>query len=233
MENWLEIVIGIYLLCMVLYGHHKGFVKMAVSMVALGVTLVFVHLAVPQVAAYVKQETSVYQWLSDQISGALVGDGIQENTEAQKRLIEESALPKELKELLIENNHGEVYDALGVEQFADYVGSYLAGVVVNVVGYVALFLLIYIVLRLVFGWLDLVARLPILNGMNQIAGALLGGLQGLFILWLLSLLLTVCSGMGWAQVILVQIENSKWLSFFYHYNIISHLFLGLIRSIAA
>ncbi len=233
MENWLEIVIGIYLLCMILYGHHKGFVKMAVSMVALGATLVIVHLAMPQVAAYVKQETPVYQWLSDRISETLVGDGIQENAEVQRKLIEESGLPKDLKELLIENNHGEVYDALGVERFADYVGGYLAGVVVHLAGYVILFLIIYVLLRLVLGWLDLMARLPILNGMNQIAGALLGGLQGLFILWLLSLLLTACSGMGWAQVLLAQIENSKWLSFFYHYNIIAQLFLGLIRSIAA
>ena len=35
MDNWLEIVVGIYLLGMILYGHYKGFLRLAVSMAAL------------------------------------------------------------------------------------------------------------------------------------------------------------------------------------------------------
>ena len=40
MDNWVEIVVAIYLLGMILYGHYKGFIRLAVSMAALIVTLV-------------------------------------------------------------------------------------------------------------------------------------------------------------------------------------------------
>ncbi len=233
MKNWLEIAVGIYLLGMILYGHYKGFVRMAVSMVALAATLVIVHLAMPYVGGYLKNETPVYTWLTDNFSQALVGGQEEQGEETQQMLIENSNLPKELKELLIENNNLDIYDALGVEKFADYVGSYMANVVINLVSYVVLFVLVYVLLQLLVKWLDLVAKLPILNGMNQIAGALLGAVQGLFVLWLISLLLTACSSMGWAQTVLAQIENSAWLSFLYHYNIISQILLGLVKSIIA
>ena len=34
MENWLEIAAGVYLLAMVLYGHYRGFIRLAVSLAA-------------------------------------------------------------------------------------------------------------------------------------------------------------------------------------------------------
>ena len=39
-ENWLQIIVGLYLLGMVLYGHYRGLIRLAVSMLALVVTLV-------------------------------------------------------------------------------------------------------------------------------------------------------------------------------------------------
>ena len=47
MKNWLEIVVGVYLLGMILYGHYRGFIRMAVSMVALIATFAIVRIAMP------------------------------------------------------------------------------------------------------------------------------------------------------------------------------------------
>ena len=48
MDNWLEITIGVFLLGMVLYGHWKGLIRLALSMLALIVTLVIVRFAMRQ-----------------------------------------------------------------------------------------------------------------------------------------------------------------------------------------
>lgn len=234
-ENWLQITVGVYLLGMVLYGHYRGLIRLAVSMAALVVTLAAVHFAMPYVGTFIREKTPVYGWITDSVSGAFgIGEEALPDMQmpaAQRQFIEELRLPDDLKELLIENNNNTVYDLLGVDAFAEYIGSYLANVIINFVGFVVLFLLIYISLKLLAGALDLVAKLPILSGMNQLAGAALGGLQGLFFLWLMSLLVTAFAATSWASAVLDQIEASPWLSFLYHYNLVSRLALGIIRGI--
>ena len=84
---------------------------------------------------------------------------------------------------------------LGVEQFGDYVGGYLADTVVKAVGLDPVVCSgIYTSLHIVAAWLDLIARLPIIKGLNQIAGAVLGGVEGLMFLWIVCLVLTALSG---------------------------------------
>ena len=144
-------------------------------------------------------------------------------------MIECLGLPKEIQELLIENNRPDVYQALGVQVFTEYLGNYLAGLLVNTVGFVLLFVLVYIAVRLIMRWLDIMARLPIISGVNKLTGALLGGAEGLFFLWLLSLLVTAFSQSPWGAMIIAQIESSRWLTFLYHYNFVSKVVLGIIR----
>lgn len=237
MKNWLEIAVGIYLLCMVLYGHYKGFVRMAVSTAALAAALLFSHMAMPYAAEYLKEETSVYTWISDSVSEGLLGDSLENDAVGpdtpgdQQALIESLGLPKELQELLVKNNNSSAYYDLGVERFADYISSWLANAVVRLAGYVILFIIAFTLIHILMKWLDLMAKLPILHGMNQLAGAVLGAVQGLLFLWVLSLLVTACSGMGWAASVITQINQSWWLSVLYHYNILSKVLLGIIQGI--
>ena len=78
---------------------------------------------------------------------------------------------------------------------------------------------------------DLIAKLPVISGVNRMAGALLGGAEGLFFLYLALLLVTAFSSKPWAAGIIAQIESSKWLPYLYHYNLVSKIVLGLIRGI--
>ena len=61
MQNWLAIAAAVYLAAMVLMGHYKGFIRMAVSAVSLIITLTTINVAMPQVTSYLKQHTEVYQ----------------------------------------------------------------------------------------------------------------------------------------------------------------------------
>lgn len=235
MDNWLEIVVGIYLLGMILYGHYKGFLRLAVSMAALIVTLVIVHIAMPKVSVYVKENTPIYTWILENIeetmAEALKMDEEISMPAQQRMVIEGLSLPQDVKQMLLENNNSQMYEILGVNAFVEYIGSYLANIILNWAGFVVLFLFVYIMLRLIVKWLDIMAKLPVLSGMNKLAGAVLGGIQGLFFIWIVSLLITACSSTSWALAILRQVEASKWLSFLYHYNLLSKLALGILKGI--
>ena len=237
MKNWLEIAVAVFLIGMVLNGHYKGFIRLAVSMVAFVATLVIVNMAMPKVSVMLKENTPIVTWIQQGVEKAsglefAKESGVGEGMPAEQRMsIEGLNIPEEIKEILIANNNNEVYQALGVEAFTDYIGNYLANIIVNLVGFVLLFVVIYVVIHLIMSALDVMARLPILSGLNKVAGALLGGVQGLLYLWVGCLVLTACSSAGWAMALIRQIEASSWLTVLYHYNIVSKLAFGIIQGI--
>ena len=232
-ENWLAIVVGIYLAAMILYGHYRGFIRLAVSAVSLIATLILVQMAVPHVTDFLKNHTQLYSSFEESMAEAFglgAGEEIQ-GTAGQRALIEDLPLPKQLKDSLLENNNGEVYQMLGVDTFTAYVGRYLANSILSTITFLVLFVLIFALFRIITIWLDLVARLPVLCGMNKIAGAVLGGLEGLFFLWIAGLFVTVFSATDIGGKILAQIESSAWLSFLYDNNLLSGLILTVARNL--
>ena len=122
--HWLEIAVAVYLIGMVLYGHYKGFIRLAVSALAIVITLASVHVAMPLVTEWIKNDTAVYGTIKDGIEKAVGLEVLLGNTEEtslpekteERRIIEGLELPEQLKTLLIENNNGEVYKMMGVEQ---------------------------------------------------------------------------------------------------------------------
>lgn len=234
MENWLAIAVGIYLVSMVLYGHYRGFLRLAVSMGALIVTLVVVNIAMPRVTSFLKQNSTIHQFVEDSMKDALgLTDTEDEATQlpsVQRTVIEGLDLPEPLKKALIENNNSEVYEMLGVNAFTEYVGTYITNVIINMIGFIVLFGLVFVLIHVVMAWADILARLPIINGLNKIAGALLGGLQGLIFFWIICLAVTIFSGTTLGSMLVSQIESSVWLSYLYTHNLLSDIMIGLIYS---
>jgi uncharacterized membrane protein required for colicin V production len=188
LEHWLSAGAGVFLIGMVLYGHYRGALKQCVSLGALILTIVLVKIATPYMTDFIKDNPSIRQSAAEAILDAAGWEEPSaENTElpaAQRIAIENLNLPQSVKETLLENNNSEFYHMLGVDQFAEYVSTYLADILINAVSSIILFAVVYILIHLVVRWLDLIARLPILYGLNHIAGAVLGLIQGLLFLWI-------------------------------------------------
>ena len=233
MQNWLSIAAAVYLAAMVLIGHYRGFIRMAVSAVALVVTLVAVNMAVPQVTSYLRNNTEVYQTVEEAVRQAI---GMDESADAdtpaaQRQKIEELELPGLFKAELLENNNHEGYSLMGVDTFSRYVTGYLVSQIMNLAVYILLFIVIFGALEIIAKCLDIVARLPILSGVNKLAGAALGGAEGLIFLWLAFLLITAFSTTEWGMNLNRMIESSSWLSFLYDNNLLAKFVMSLIAGI--
>ena len=238
MENWLSVITGVYLLGMVLYGHHRGFIRLVVSIFAMILSLTVVRVALPAVTTYLKENTTLQQTVSQNIVKAAgftqeqsSGEEISDKPSAQRTIIENLNLPRTVKSALIENNNSEIYQMMGVQAFTDYVGNYLADTIINSAGFVLLFAAVYMASKLIIRWLDIIARLPIISGINKLAGAIAGGLEGLLFLWLACLLVTAFSGTEWGMMITRQIESSQWLSFLYSHNLLNLMVLGVLHGL--
>ncbi len=232
-EHWLSFGAGIFLLGMVLYGHHRGFLRIAVTLTAFVISIVVIRLATPYMTTFLKEHTEIQQLAKESLIKAVGLDfeeeGGQDLLPAHQRItIEQMKLPQQMKKILLDNNNSEVYQRLGVNTFLEYIGSFLADMVLNLSGSVLLFVIVYFGLRLLARWFDLIARLPILCGMNQITGAVLGGIRGLIWLWLFFLAADLCASMGWAEAVRVQIQHSTWLTVLYNNNLINWFLAGIL-----
>lgn len=237
--HWLEIAAALYLLGMILYGHHKGFIRLAVSAVALLITLVAVNYALPYVTEWLKEDTPLYEAMKDKVvEGIGLDEMLSESGQSKKlqkeeewKLIDELPLPKQFKKMLTENNNSEVYRIMGVDQFEDYIGGYVADMILKAGTFLLMFLVLFVALQILVFWLDLIAKLPILSGINQIAGAVLGAVEALIFIWIVCLIFTVLSRTGLGEAALEQIAASPWLSWIYDHNVLLHLMLGFVRNV--
>lgn len=242
-ENWLPVLVAAYLLGMVLHGHYRGFIRLAVSFTALVITLIIVHTALPHVTTYVTEKTAFREKIGSSILQTIGVDPTEKGREdlfqksqntmpdEQRLIIEGLNLPDSVKEALIANNNREIYQILGVDAFADYLGAYLSQAVIQSVCFILLFIIVFVSIQILVRWLDLIAKLPIINGINQLAGAVLGGVQGLLYLWIGCIVLSAFTSTPFGMAVIEQIEKNAWLYALYHNNFFSTLMTGVAKSI--
>ena len=94
-ENWLFVVVAVYLVSMVLYGHYRGFIRLAVSAVSLVLSLGVVHFGAPSVANLLRSNEVVYQAVEDSVTKF-----IQKNDEAENEAAD--AAPPSVQRSIIE-----------------------------------------------------------------------------------------------------------------------------------
>ena len=234
-QYWLSAAVAVYLVGMMLYGHYRGFIRQAVSVDALIASIVIVNLAAPYVKTFLLENEGIQNVAQENIRSVLtegagyeIDPGEADQPAVQRAYIEDLPLPGQVKDLLIENNNSEVYSLLGVDRFADYLSSYIMEMIVSAVSYILVFLIVYVLLHIFMGWLDLVARLPVISGINQIAGAVLGLAQALLLIWIAGVVLTIFSTTSWAQAVFDQIAISPLLTFLYNNNILARLAISIL-----
>ena len=164
-------------------------------------------------------------------SGVLSGHTSQEQTDqslldaeiprqVQIAAIEAADIPDVFKELLLTNNNSEMYSALGVTTFAEYISAYAAKIIINILSFLGTFLIVTIVLRAVVFALDFVTELPLLGTINRVAGAGVGVFIALIVIGFLFVGVTLLYTTSFGKMMMDMITENKFLSFLYEHNYI-------------
>ncbi len=230
MFNWLFWVVIIFLVIMAIVGLKKGFIKMLFSLVSLIVTIVLTIIISPHVADFLMESTELYDIAQEKTCEFIENVVLAMEEEAgESKTIDELPLPEVIKDLLHENNNEESYGILGVDNLADYIGAYVARMVVNAVAFSGTFLVIFLAIKLVVALLDLISKLPLINGVNKLAGAALGLVEAFIILWILCLAVTSFAGAEWGRTLLNMINESEFLSFIYNNNYLMRIVSDVLK----
>lgn len=138
--------------------------------------------------------------------------------DVQIQAIEGADLPEIFKSLLTENNNSEMYSRLGAETFAEYVGDFLAKLILNILAFLCTFILVTIVVRAVICALDIVSNLPVLGILNRIAGGIIGLGGALIIVWTAFIVITLLYVTSFGKEMYELIDTDLFLKTLYQYN---------------
>ena len=155
------------------------------------------------------------------ISGSILDGLTSGQKESAAEAIGEAEIPRELqmfKDLLLVNNNSEIYKQLGVKTFAQYVGSFMAKLFIDIVSFLCTFLLVTIIIRAIVFALDIVAELPGIGAVNHLAGGLMGVLGALIVVWVLFLAITLLFTTSIGKEMFRMIEANGFLQVLYDYN---------------
>lgn len=165
----------------------------------------------------------------DEKSVAEALDQLEIPKEVQNKAIESVDIPAVYKELLVNHNNEEIYSKLGAETFPQYVGNYLAKLIINMIAFLGTFILVTIIVRAIVFALDIVAELPVLGFVNRLAGGLAGMVGALIIVWTIFLLITLLYTTNIGRELYLIIQSDPILKTIYNYNPILKLAVSFIK----
>lgn len=206
--NWLLIVIIIMMAAFGFNGYRLGLIKKIFTMFSFVITIIAASAMAPYVTEFLVENTAVYDSLCESLGNVI---SIEDNVDGA---IEESGLPKILSAVM-KTEQGEGVIA-GIE---DSICARLAQTMIEGISFVAAFLLITIILRTLMFTLDIIAKLPLIKGVNQYGGLLIGLLECLIIVWIFFMVVTIFASTAFGKEIMVCVNDSVFLKVIYDNNV--------------
>ena len=218
--NAMLVLTLLILVVSVVVGAIRGFIKTFFAAFAVIIALIIAVQTGPYVGKVI-QHTPIYSGIANQIEKNMdmQTDVMADKVSDQIDIITGYRIPGFVKDALIENNNSQMYEALGVYDFNEYVASYMACLVINAVSFLIVFLLAFIIIKIIEGALNLISKLPILHGVNTVGGVICGVVHGLIRIWILGVFIMALAWTGPGQWASAQINGNPMLSLLYNHNL--------------
>lgn len=228
--TWLGIAVLALIAAACIMGFRKGFVKEIVSVFFMLISFLLVWAVNPYVNTFVKEYTPVYDTIQDKCQTMVseqIGNKKTLDKEEQNQVMENMELPGLLKNALVENNTAETYRYLAVSTFTEYISDSLAVMAVNGISFLISFVLSAAVIKLLGFILNVLTKLPVINGINKIAGAAVGGIKCIIFIWIAFLVLTLLCNTTLGQQGMALIQQDAFLNFLYSQNVFVKVFMSV------
>lgn len=218
--NWLLILVLVVLAGYSINGRRRGFIKTVFTLFSTIIAIVLTIWISPVVSKEVQKNDKIMNFVTEKVYKVIEFGDTGNKISDQVNFIDKLTLPKTMKNALIENNTADVYTAMAVDNFKDYVSSSIARIVVNAAVFLLIMLVITIALAILCETLNIISKLPIINGLNKTAGLFAGLLHGIIIIWIGCIFLTLISSTSIGQTIFTLINESPFLSTIFNNNLL-------------
>lgn len=138
----------------------------------------------------------------------------------QIQFIEDLPIPDVMKEQLETFNNSAGYQKLGAADFGSYVVNYIANLILNILAFLVTLLVSWLIIRLILGALSVFTALPIIGGANRLLGLAAGLVQGVLIVWILFLVISLFSSTPAGKMLMDEINRTPVLETLYNTNLL-------------
>ena len=226
--NGLFVFVAIIFVVAAFVGYKQGLIKIVVSLLATLLMFTLVTMLTPYVSNLIREVTPLEKTVQKKMGEAFALDGdpsmkfdeVDLPRDAQIALIEAAELPDTFREMLLSNNNNEAYESLGVSTFGAYVAAYISKVIADVVAFLIILVVLVIAFPIVIRALGIINKLPVIGGINRLAGAVLGLGIGLAVVWVLFIVLTLMYDTSLGRACFENIEASAMLKTLYDQNVL-------------
>ena len=229
--NWLLIVVIATLVFYAWRGKERGFIRTVFVIFSTIIAIAITLWVSPYVGKLVQSNDSVVGFVNEGVYDVVMSDNddIGNKTTDEIEYIESMTLPSLIKELLIENKTPDVYNVMAVNGFKEYIAHLISIFIINVGSFLVIIIIVKILLSIIGGTLDLIGKLPIIRGLNRVAGLFAGIVHGVIVVWIGFVVITLFINNEFGQSLLMQINESQILSTIYNNNLILILLMDISK----
>jgi hypothetical protein len=169
------------------------------------------------VSAMIKSTTKIYQGIEKNVEKIVAEVELDKVADVDKLEI-----PDNIKNL-IQKEIGQTTEGL-----AKKATEIITNAVFKAALFIILFIIVYIAVKIGINMLDLVTKLPLINGVNKLVGLAFGAVYGFVMLGVACLVIQMCANMDWAKAVIETINKNEILIFIYNNNILVKIFEFLL-----
>lgn len=219
--NYLLILVIALIIALTIRGYRRGFLQMAVYFGGMLFILFMAKRLSPVVCDYLTNNTEVVSEIQTKINDKLSEkNSVRDNSieSNQEMTINSYELPSDLKSNLIINNTEEMYQKLLVSVFEEYVSKYLSEIAVKALSFVLVFIVLVSAFKIILFLTNLISKIPIIKGLNKLAGAIVGFSESIVITWIFFFISIAFLGHEISTSVIEMISDSQLLTLLYNSN---------------
>lgn len=218
--NWLLLVVIIVLIFYAWRGKNRGFLKTVFTIFSTFLAIILTLWISPNATKWVQSNDKLMNYVNKGVNERIMPENQGNKTTDEVDYIESLSIPSLLKETLIENKTPDVYSALAVNSFKEYISNFISVILINIGTFLVICLLVKILLHIISASLNIIGNLPVIGGINRISGLIAGIVQGIIVVWIGFIVITLFANNELGYQLLTLISESSILSNIYNNNIL-------------
>lgn len=228
MMGWMDVTVALLIIINVIKGWTRGFILTILHMMGFIVAWIIANTYYKVLSTYIIFNSSILSLLQDVIQKRLstspnedeFGGGVV----TDYNIYEGLKLPKAIEEFIKSDNVIMDYGTRAVEGIYQYLAETFARMFIDIASFFLIFLTVKFLLLIIAHVVDGIGKLPILKEFNRLGGGIVGGLKGLFIVFIILAIIIPFVTITNNKVIMEGIEKSKLTKYMYDHNPIIRIF---------
>ncbi len=219
--DWLLLAVIAVMVGFTIAGWHRGLIKTVYAVGSFIVSIILMLIISPYVKDIIMDNTNVYDQIYDNVYEKL--EDARGDAEALDILGKIYSVPEDVMDILNNEVIAEGIDS-NVDQIVvnarTQMATHITEEIVRMIAYVLTFIIVYTIIAIVGIVMDVFSKLPVIKGLNRIAGALLGLAEGVGIVWVAFLVIVLFGTSDIGRQCLEQIHNNQILTILYDTDIL-------------